>query len=68
MIASDQGPCPEIVPANTGFICRNAEEYADAIARAGTIQSSDCRERAHREHHYLNMARGYAREYEAEIS
>lgn len=68
VIASDRGPCPEIVPPDTGFICRTTEDYAAAIANAGRIRPRDCRERAHREHHYLKMARGYLREYEIEVS
>jgi glycosyltransferase involved in cell wall biosynthesis len=68
VIASHFGPCPEIVPPEVGFVCKNTEQYAAALRDVGRIRPGDCRERAMREHHYLEMARGYVREYEVEVN
>jgi glycosyltransferase involved in cell wall biosynthesis len=66
VIASDFGPCPEVVTPDVGFICRGTEDYARAIQDAGRIQPRNCRRRGIENHHYLAMARGYVREYEIE--
>jgi hypothetical protein len=68
VIASHFGPCPEIVPPEVGFVCHNTEEYAAAVRDVGQILPQACRARALREHHYLEMARGYVREYEIEVN
>ena len=66
VIASDFGPCPEVVTPEVGFICRDVEDYARAIQDVGRIRPSDCRARGVENHHYLTMARSYVREYEIE--
>ena len=44
------------------------DDYRIAIERLGTISSRTCREKAMREYHYHLMAKGFVREYEAEIA
>jgi hypothetical protein len=66
VIASDFGPCPELITPEVGFICSGAEDYARAIQDSGRIRPRDCRARGIENHHYLAMARGYVREYEIE--
>ena len=67
VIASDYGPCPEVVTPEVGFICRSTDEFASAICAVARIRPRDCREKALRDYHYLGMAQGYIREYEIEI-
>jgi glycosyltransferase involved in cell wall biosynthesis len=67
VIASNFGPCPEIVTPEVGFVCGNAEQYAAALRGIAGIRPQNCREKALREYHYLAMARGYVQEYEIEI-
>jgi glycosyltransferase involved in cell wall biosynthesis len=67
VIASDFGPCPEVVTPEVGFVCSNTEQYAAALLGVSGIRPQDCREKALREYHYLAMARGYVQEYENEI-
>jgi len=66
VICSDRGACPEIISPDVGFVCRNAEEYANAVEQIETIQPDACRDKAMREYHYLRMAADYAIEYEKE--
>ena len=68
VIASDFGPCPEVVTADVGFICASRDEYAAAFQRIGRIRPRDCREKALANYHYLTMARRYIQEYEAELA
>src|SRR6266700_1382476 len=67
VIASDFGPCPEIVTPEVGLVCGNTEQYAAALRDVASIRRRDCRTKALREYHYLVMARGYAQEYEIEV-
>lgn len=67
VIASGNGACPELVTSDVGFICLREKDFAEALARVGTISSTVCREKALRDHHYLRMARDYVREYELEM-
>ena len=66
VICSNHGACPEIVSPETGFVCRDRQDYLDAIDHLGTIQPEACRTRAIRDFHYLRMAGDYVREYLAE--
>jgi glycosyltransferase involved in cell wall biosynthesis len=66
VIASDFGPCPEIVTPEVGFICGSDADYARAIEGVSRIRPRDCRARAIENHHYLAMARKYVAEYEIE--
>jgi glycosyltransferase involved in cell wall biosynthesis len=68
VICSDRGACPEVITPEVGFICRNEEEYRTAIEEVGGISSRACREKAMREYHYHVMAKGFLREYQAEIA
>jgi glycosyltransferase involved in cell wall biosynthesis len=66
VICSNNGACPEIVSPEAGFICRERQDYLDAIDRLETIQPEACRTRAMRDFHYLRMAADYVGEYLAE--
>ncbi|HEX7155095.1 MAG TPA: glycosyltransferase [Thermoanaerobaculia bacterium] len=67
VIASASGALPELVRAETGFVCRTAEEYVTAVERIGTIDRHTCRAVALREFHYLRMAGDYIDQYRREI-
>jgi glycosyltransferase involved in cell wall biosynthesis len=66
VVCSHRGACGEIVSPEVGFICREKEEYLEAIQRLETVDSEACRARAMRDYHYLRMAAEYAREYTVE--
>jgi glycosyltransferase involved in cell wall biosynthesis len=66
VICSNRGACPEIISPDVGFVCRSAEEYANAVEQIEAIQPHACRDKAMREYHYLRMAADYAIEYEKE--
>jgi glycosyltransferase involved in cell wall biosynthesis len=66
VICSNNGACPEIVSPEAGFICRERQDYLDAIDRLETIQPEACRARAMRDFHYLRMTADYVGEYLAE--
>jgi glycosyltransferase involved in cell wall biosynthesis len=68
VIASAHGSCPEIVTSEVGFICKDDQDYVDAIGRIDEISPRACRERAFTQYHYLRMTRDYIREYETEIA
>jgi glycosyltransferase involved in cell wall biosynthesis len=68
VICSDRGACPEVISPDVGFICSNEDDYRIAIESLGTISNRACREKAMREYHYHVMARGFVREYQAEIA
>lgn len=68
VICSDRGACPEIVSPEVGFICQQESDYRNAIEKVAEISSRACRNKAMCEYHYQVMAKGFAREYEAEIS
>ena len=68
VICSDLGACPELVSPEVGFVCRNEEEYVDAIRRVGEISPAACRETAMTRFHYRRMVSEYVGEYEREIA
>lgn len=68
VICSDRGACPEIISPDVGFVCRDFEEYVEAIKRIESISHEACRDKALKEYHYLRMAEDYVREYEKEIA
>lgn len=68
VICSDKGACPEIVSPDVGFVCRELEEYAEAIKVIENISHQACRDKALRKYHYLRMAADYVKEYEKEIN
>ena len=59
---------PEIISSDVGFVCRQERDYRNAIERVTQISSRACRKKAMCEYHYQVIAKGFAREYEAEIS
>lgn len=67
VICSANGACPEIVSPDTGFTCRDFDEFLRAIERAGEIDPHACRARAMNLFHYRVMAESYVREYEREL-
>ncbi len=68
VIASDRGACPELIPADVGFVCASEDDYLAAVANIRRIEPSACRAKAMRDFHYLRMARDYVRQYEREIA
>lgn len=66
VICSNNGACPEIVSSEVGFVCKERQDYLNAIQKVETIRPEDCRARAMRDFHYLRMADDYVREYQAE--
>lgn len=68
VISSINGACPELVTADTGFLCRTDEDYRDAVCRVDSIRPLNCRRLALEKYHYLTMASGYVREYERELA
>ena len=67
VICSDRGACPEIIAEDVGFVCRNEQDYLDAIDNIADILPRACRDKAMKDYHYLRMAANYAAEYEKEI-
>lgn len=67
VIASDRGAMSELVDPAAGFVCASESDYLDAVQNLGRIKPADCRRLALERFHYLDMARGYLREYEREI-
>jgi glycosyltransferase involved in cell wall biosynthesis len=68
VICSANGACPELISPDLGFVCRDFEEYRQAVERLGEISPQVCRAKAITDFHYMRMASDYVREYEAEIS
>ncbi|MEN3371008.1 MAG: hypothetical protein V7609_3151 [Verrucomicrobiota bacterium] len=68
VICSDRGACPEVISPEVGFVCRDRNDYRQAIEKAGEIQPAVCREKAMQEYHYHRMAAGFVREYEVELA
>jgi glycosyltransferase involved in cell wall biosynthesis len=68
VICSDRGACPEIVSSDVGFVCRDIQDYVDAVNRIHEIAPLSCRVKAHRDFHYVRMALDYVVEYEAELT
>jgi glycosyltransferase involved in cell wall biosynthesis len=67
VICSNNGACPEIIPPEAGFVCRDREDYIRAIGNVDRLDSRACRELALARFHYRRMASDYLREYQAEI-
>ena len=67
VIASDRGAMRELVDPAAGFVCASEPDYLDAVQNLSRIKPADCRRLALERFHYLDMARGYLREYEEEI-
>jgi glycosyltransferase involved in cell wall biosynthesis len=68
VICSDRGACPELVPAETGFVCSNFGDYVRAVENIGRISPRACRVLALERYHYLRMARDYVTELKKEIA
>ena len=68
VICSDRGACPEIIPAEVGFVCRDTADYVAAVEKIDEISPLTCRETAMNNYHYLKMSANYVTEYEKEIS
>ena len=68
VICSSHGACAELATSEVGFVCRTEREYCEAFERVETIVPATCREAAMTRFHYLQMARDYVREYEAEMA
>jgi glycosyltransferase involved in cell wall biosynthesis len=67
VICSAYGACPELVSQKVGFICKNTEDYIDAVKNIYEIAPGTCRDKAMGCYHYLRMASQYLMEYELEI-
>ena len=68
VISSNNGACPELIPPDVGFVCKNEDDYIYAVKHIGEISPKACREKAMRDFHYRTMAGGYLKEYAAAIS
>ena len=69
VIAFGNGSVPEIVKhGETGFIVKNAEEMAAAIARLGEIDRAAVRRRAEKYFSEAKMLEGYERVYQRAIA
>lgn len=68
VICSDRGACPEIIPADVGFVCRDMADYVSAVDKIDEISPLTCRETAMKNYHYLKMSANYVTEYEKELS
>jgi len=65
VIAIGRGSIPEIVRhGETGYIVRNTDEAADAVALLSAIDRAACREDAERRFSHTRMARQYLDAYE----
>jgi len=67
VIASNKGAMPELLQHGGGFVCEDKAAYLEAVTNLETISSADCRRLAWEQFHYLDMARGYLKEYKREI-
>lgn len=67
IIASDKGPCKELVTADVGFVCADQQDYMQAIENIDSISPRACREKALDSFHYMGMAANYIIEYEKEL-
>ena len=68
VICSDRGACPEVITPDVGFVCKDYEDYVEAVHRISDVSPRACRDKAMRDYHYLKMAAGYVAEYEKEIA
>jgi len=68
VIASDRGPCPELISPDVGFVCSDHQDYIRAIDRIEEISPRACRQKAMDSFHYMRMAADYALEYERELT
>ena len=67
IIASNSGPCAELVTPDVGFVCEDQRDYARAIECIDAISPRACREKGFNTFHYMRMAADYVLEYEKEI-
>jgi glycosyltransferase involved in cell wall biosynthesis len=67
VIASRRGAMKELLDPAGGFVCASKSAYLDAVSNLKQIKPADCRRLALERFHYLDMARGYVKEYEKEI-
>mgnify|MGYP000399454758 CR=1 FL=1 len=67
VIGSANGAIPEMLDETTGFVCKTEADYIHAIENCRKIKPRDCRNAAVERFHYLNMSKGYVREYLREI-
>jgi glycosyltransferase involved in cell wall biosynthesis len=67
VVCSSNGACPEIIPPQVGFVCREREDYIRAIGNLDRLDPKACRDLALANFHYRRMASDYLREYQAEI-
>jgi glycosyltransferase involved in cell wall biosynthesis len=67
IIASDQGPCRELVTPDVGFVCSDLNEYESSIENIQAVSPRACREKAMASFHYMKMAADYVIEYEKEL-
>ncbi len=67
VIASSNGACPELLNENVGFICKDKIDYIQALDSLDRIKSSECRDYAMKNFHYLKMAKHYVAQYEFEL-
>lgn len=67
VVTSGAGGCRDMVVPGVGFVCASESDYVDAVGRVGEVSPAACRQHAMEHYHYLRMAEGYVREYQAEI-
>lgn len=63
-IVSNRGAMPELVDAQTGFVCRTNEEYLEAVYAIDRIDRRACRERVRQHFSKEKMAQGYLELYQ----
>lgn len=68
VLCSANGASPEMIDGETGLVCRDEDDYLQALAHLPTLSPKACRAKALRDFHYLRMARDYVRQYERELS
>lgn len=67
VIASTKGALPEIMSSEVGFVCATKSDYIHAIENLSKIKPQKCRDYAMKNFNYLDMAKGYVKEYEKQI-
>lgn len=68
VIGSNWGALPEIITAETGFVCDTLEEMCRAVERIDTIERRKCRERVEASFNAKIMTRQYVELYKSLLS
>jgi glycosyltransferase involved in cell wall biosynthesis len=67
VICSNKGACPEIITKDVGFVCKNIDDYDQAIESINVIKPDTCRNIALNKFHYRVMANNFVQQYQKEI-